>query len=64
MIQSMLFNQRRIQNHIVDYYYKLKTAPMSKPHMVAVIGAKNHLIRCMYNLVRFNTMYDYTLDHS
>lgn len=58
MIQSMLFNKNRIKNHIVDYYYKLKTAPMNKPHMVAVVGAENHLIRCMYNLVKFNTIYD------
>lgn len=53
MIQSMLFNKNRIQNHIVDYYYKLTTVPMNKPHMVAVVGAENHLIRCMYNLVNF-----------
>ena len=30
MIRSMLRNQARINNHIIDYYYKMRKPPYSK----------------------------------
>lgn len=59
MIRSMLRNQSRIDNHIVDYYYKLKKGPHPKPDMVTMIACVNRLDRTIMNLVRTNQNYDY-----
>lgn len=59
MIRSMLRNKARIDNHIVDYYYKLKKGPHPKPDMVAMIACVNRLDRTIMNLVRTNQIYNY-----
>jgi len=60
MIRSMLRNKTRMDNHIVDYYYKLRKEPYSKPDMVATIACVNRLDRTIMNLVCTNQVYDYT----
>ena len=59
MIKSMLRNQGRINNHLVDYYYKLKEPPYSKKDLVAQIACVNHLNRTIIHLVHTNQSYDY-----
>ncbi|BAQ57924.1 transposase [Lactobacillus acetotolerans] len=59
MIISMLRNKARIQNHLVDYYYKLKEPPYSKKNLVALVACANHLNRTIMNLVYTNQIYDY-----
>ena len=45
MIKGMLRNQVKINNHLVDHYYKLKESPYSKKDLVAQIACVNHLNR-------------------
>ncbi len=45
----MLRNQGKIQNHLVDYYYKLKKPPFNKHDKVALIACANHLNRTIIN---------------
>lgn len=59
MIRSMLRNQARIENHIVDYYYKIKKPPYLKKDKVALIACVNHLNRTIISLVHTNQVYDY-----
>lgn len=59
MIRSMLRNQARINNHIIDYYYKMRKPPYSKKDKVALIACVNHLNRTIINLVHTNQLYDY-----
>ena len=59
MIKSMLRNQNRINNHLVDYYYKLKEPPYSKKDLVAQIACVNHLNRTIMHLAHTNQSYDY-----
>lgn len=55
----MLRNQARINNHIIDYYYKMRKPPYSKKDKVALIACVNHLNRTIINLVHTNQLYDY-----
>lgn len=41
IIRSMLKNQKRIQNHLIDYYYKLYEPPYSKHDLVVHIACAN-----------------------
>lgn len=41
IIRSMLKNQKRIQNHLIDYYYKLYEPPYSKHDLVVRIACAN-----------------------
>ncbi|KRM37472.1 transposase [Lactobacillus hamsteri DSM 5661 = JCM 6256] len=59
MIRSMLRNQNKIQNHLIDYYYKLKKPPFNKHDKVALIACANHLNRTIINLVHTHQVYDY-----
>ncbi len=60
MIRSMLRNQGKIQNHLVDYYYKLKKPPFNKHDKVALIACANHLNRTIINLVHTHQLYNYS----
>lgn len=59
MIKSMPRNQSRINNHLIDYYYKLKEPPYSKKDLVAQIDCVNHLNSTIIHLVHTNQSYDY-----
>ena len=59
IIKSMLRNQGKINNHLVDYYCKLKEPPYSKKDLVAQIAYVNHLNRTIMHLAHTNQSYDY-----
>ena len=60
MIRSILRNQGRIQNHLINYYYKLKKPPFNKHDKVALIACANHLNRTIINLVHTHQFYNYS----
>ncbi|WP_066070706.1 IS110 family transposase [Neobacillus soli] len=61
IIQNMIKLRRIGNNHIVDYYDKLKTQPYNKCHKVASIACVNKLLKNIFFLVTHNLNYDYRL---
>ncbi|PEE35877.1 IS110 family transposase [Bacillus pseudomycoides] len=61
IIQNMIKQRRYGQNHIVEYYDKLKTQPYNKCHKVASIACVNKLLKLLFYLITHNTHYDYRL---
>ena len=60
IVMNMIRQQAAGPNHIVDYYYKLKTQPSPKKHKVALIACINKLLKCLYSMVRHSSTYDYS----
>lgn len=58
MICSMLMAKGK-PNHFVDYYYKLKKQPQSKPHKVAVVACMNKFLKVTFQLITHGILYDY-----
>ena len=61
IIQNMIKQRRYGQNHIVEYYDKLKTQPYNKYHKVASIACVNKLLKLLFHLITHNIHYDYRL---
>ncbi|MEY8190358.1 IS110 family transposase [Peribacillus simplex] len=61
IIQNMIKQRRYGQNHIVEYYDKLKTQPYNKCHKVASIACVNKLLKNIFFLISHNMNYDYGL---
>ncbi len=61
VIQNMIKQRRLKQNHIIDYYDKLKTQPYNKCHKVASIACVNKLLKCLFHLITHNKQYDYRI---
>jgi transposase len=61
IIQNMIKQRRFKQNHIVEYYDKLKTQPYNKCHKVASIACVNKLLKNIFFLIIHNINYDYGL---
>ncbi|CDQ40507.1 IS110 family RNA-guided transposase [Virgibacillus salexigens] len=61
MIFSMISLRKKGQNHIVDYYDKLKKQPQRKPHKVAVIACINKFLKVAFHLISHNIPYDYEI---
>ncbi|EOP67129.1 IS110 family transposase [Bacillus cereus] len=61
IIQNMIKQRRYGQNHIVEYYDKLKTQPYNKCHKVASIACVNKLLKLLFYLITHNMRYDYRL---
>jgi transposase len=59
MIQTMITLRKKTNNHIVDYYDKLKTQPQRKPHKVASIACVNKFLKVALHLITHNITYDY-----
>ncbi|WP_165820826.1 IS110 family RNA-guided transposase [Pueribacillus theae] len=59
MVQTMITLRKKTQNHIVDYYDKLKTQPQRKPHKVASIACVNKFLKVAFHLITHNITYDY-----
>lgn len=59
MIQTMLSWRKKKNNHLVDYYDKLKTQPQRKPHKVATIACMNKFLKMLFHLVQHDLLYDY-----
>lgn len=60
IMMNMIWQQAAAPNHIVDYYYKLKTQPSPKKHKVALIACINKLLKCLHSMVRHSSTYDYS----
>lgn len=58
MICTMLMTKGK-QNHFIDYYYKLKKQPQSKPHKVAIIACINKFLKVTFQLLTHSILYDY-----
>ena len=58
MMQGMLMFKEK-PNHLVDYYYKLKKQPQSKPHKVAIIACVNKFLKVTFQLMTQGILYDY-----
>lgn len=61
IIQNMIRLRRFGQNHLVEYYDKLKTQPYNKCHKVASIACVNKLLKNLFYLTAHNMHYDYRL---
>lgn len=61
IIMNMLKQKRLSQNHLVDYYQKLKKQPYNKCHKVAVVACMNKLLKTIHHLVTHQLRYDYRL---
>lgn len=59
-IQNMIKRQKYIDNHIIDYYYKMKKEPYTKKHKVAMIACMNRLLKTIHYLIHTQQEYDYT----
>jgi len=59
MITTMLAQRKKSNNHIVDYYDRLKKQPQSIPHKVAVIACVNKFLRIAFHLIHHGILYDY-----
>ncbi|OEG20117.1 IS110 family transposase, partial [Enterococcus plantarum] len=58
-VKNMIRQQAAASNHIVDYYYKLKTQPIPKKDKVATVACMNKLLKCLYSMIKNETKYDY-----
>lgn len=56
MICTMLMTKGK-QNHFIDYYYKLKKQPQSKPHKVAMIACINKFLKVTFHLLTHGILY-------
>ncbi|KFM95723.1 transposase IS116/IS110/IS902 family protein [Bacillus clarus] len=61
IIQNMIKQRRYGQNHIVEYYDKLKTQPYNKCHKVASIACVNKFLKLLFHLITHDIHYDYRL---
>lgn len=59
IISNMIKGQNRFQNHIINYYYRLKSQPMNKCHKVAIVACMNKLLKVIHHLINTNQMYDF-----
>ena len=59
MICTMITLRKKTNNHLVDYYDKLKTQPQRKPHKVAVVACINKFLKMTFQLMTQGTLYDY-----
>lgn len=61
IIMNMIKQKRFSENHLVDYYQKLKKQPYNKCHKVAVVACMNKLLKTIHHLVNNQLRYDYRL---
>ncbi|MGG2054144.1 IS110 family transposase [Lysinibacillus pakistanensis] len=59
MICTMITLRKKTDNHLVDYYNKLKTQPQRKPHKVAIVACINKFLKMAFQLLTHGTLYDY-----
>lgn len=59
MIKAMISLRKITNNHLVDYYDKLKTQPQRKPHKVAVVACMNKFLKLILHLIQHNKPYNY-----
>lgn len=59
MLMGMIMKKATSKNHLVDYYYKLKMQPQSKPHKVALVACMNKFLKVAFHLITHGISYDY-----
>ena len=59
MIQTMITLRKKTNNHLVEYYDKLKTQPQRKPHKVASVACINKFLKVAFHLITHGITYDY-----
>ncbi|WP_342473200.1 IS110 family transposase [Metasolibacillus sp. FSL H7-0170] len=59
MICTMITLRKKTNNHLVDYYDKLKTQPQRKPHKVAIVACINKFLKMTFQLMTQGILYDY-----
>lgn len=59
MIFSMIALRKKENNHLVDYYDKLKKQPQRKPHKVAMVACINKFLKVAFHLILHDIPYDY-----
>lgn len=59
MVKTMITLRKKIKNHLVEYYDKLKTQPQGKPHKVACIACMNKFLKLAFHLITHGKSYDY-----
>ncbi len=61
VVMNIIRGQHHYNNHIIDYYYKLRKQPNEKPHKTAVIACINRLLKTIHFLVTNQKLYDYQM---
>lgn len=59
MIMSMISLRAKTNNHLVDYYDRLKKQPQKKAHKVAVVACINKFLKVAFHLIQHGILYDY-----
>ncbi|WP_167630213.1 IS110 family transposase [Listeria valentina] len=59
VIINMIRTKTSENNHLKEYYYKLKSDPMNKCHKVAVIATMNKFLRTIFYLIQNDIIYNY-----
>ncbi|MBW4803363.1 IS110 family transposase [Loigolactobacillus coryniformis] len=59
IVRNMIRQKAAASNHIVDYYGKLKSSPISKRDKVAIVACMNKTLKCLYAMVLTGTKYRY-----
>ncbi|MGC4379455.1 IS110 family transposase [Fictibacillus sp. Mic-4] len=59
MIKTMITLRKKTENHLVEYYDKLKTQPQRKPHKVASVACINKFLKVAFHLITHGILYDY-----
>ncbi|MDN2452215.1 IS110 family transposase [Lactobacillus sp. UCMA15818] len=59
VIINMIRTKTMEDNHIKEYYYRLKSEPMNKCHKVAVIATINKFLRILFYLTKKETLHSY-----
>ncbi|WP_095092619.1 IS110 family RNA-guided transposase [Staphylococcus simiae] len=61
VVMNILKGQHHYDNHVVDYYYKLRKQPNEKSHKTAVVACINRLLKTIHYLVMNQKLYDYQM---
>lgn len=61
IVMNIIRGQRNYDNHIVDYYYKLRKQPNEKSHKTAIIACINRLLKTIHYLIMNQKLYDYQM---
>lgn len=59
MLKGMIMKKAISKNHFVDYYYKLRKQPQSKPHKVAIVACMNKFLKVAFHLITHGIHYNY-----
>ncbi len=62
MIKTMITLRKKTNNHLVEFYGRLKTQPQRKSHKVAIIACMNKILKLVFHLIQHNVPYDYNTD--